>query len=378
MKKLFVFAAAAVVALAACSKTEVNAPDHAISFQVANYVPQTKTGEVAYEGTQFKTYAWFNPTSGDAQVFMNNETIKWQSGSNTWAADRVYFWPKTGDVDFFSYAGTPEPDEVTHGSATYTDKTIGITNDALLASAAYHYGATNWNSNVYSGITYGASDTDVTGVPTLFHHILAQVSFIVKFSAAGITDTKYKWDLTVNSASIEYANVGSLTVTFTDPTTTGQAWPYATASYNWVPKANTANTELSAPAGTGAVAFNGTANKQTVTATAAGDAISDGIYIIKDVAVMPQSIVPTTGSNAVLNINYTLKSYYDNAEHITETVNVEDIVLSQKFTSNAINAWNMNYKYTYTVTIQPNKTVTFDPAVEAWSSDAAGYTYPEN
>ena len=376
MKKHFILAVAAVAAMAACTKTEVNAPDHAISFQVANYVPQTKTGEVAYDGTQFNTYAWFNPESGDAQVFMNNETIKWQSVSNSWASDRAYFWPKTGDVNFFSYAGTPVP-AVTNGSATYTDKTIAITDNALLASAAYHYGATNWNTNVYSGITYG-TDTDVTGVPTLFHHILAQVSFIVKFAATGITDTNYKWDLTVNSASIEYANVGTLTVTFTDPNTTGQAWPFTTAGYNWVPKANTANTELEAPAGTGAVEFDGTANKQTVTANATGDAVSDGIYIIKEVSVMPQNIVPTTGSNAVLNINYTLKSYYDDAEHITETVDLTDLVLSQKFTSNAITAWNMNYKYTYTITIQPNKTVTFDPAVEAWATDAAGYTYPED
>ena len=376
MKKLFVFAVAAVAVLAACTKVDtVNTKDQAITFQVANYVPQTKTGEVAYDGTEFKTYAWFNPTSGAAQVFMNNETIKWQSASKTWAADRTYFWPKTGDVDFFSYAGTPAPTTVTQGSATYTDKTIAITDNALLASAAYHYGVSNWNSNVYSGISY--ESTDVTGVPTLFHHILSQVSFIVKFSAAGITDTKYKWDLTVNSASIEYANVGSLTVTFTDPGSTGQAWPYTTAGYNWTPKANTANTELAAPAGTGAVALNGTDNKQTVTATAAGDAVSDGIYIIKEVSVMPQSIA-ATGSNAVLNINYTLKSYYNNEEHITETVNLTDIALATKFTSNAIDAWNMNYKYTYTITIQPNKTVTFDPAVEAWATDAAGYTYPED
>ena len=45
MKKLFVFAAA-VIALAACSKTEVNnvttENGPAISFQVANYASQTK------------------------------------------------------------------------------------------------------------------------------------------------------------------------------------------------------------------------------------------------------------------------------------------------------------------------------------------------
>ncbi len=393
MKKFYILAAVALVASAACTKienVENTTPDQAIAFQVANYVPQTKAGEVKYDETAtFTTDAWFHPTDGgSAQRFMNAETIKWQAATESWAADRAYFWPKTGDISFYSYAGSPSPTTVTDGSAVYTDKTIAITDNAVLASAARHYGAADYNTNTYS-LQYGSNNKDVTGVPTLFHHILSKVSVIVKFSAEGITDTNYKWDLVVNSASIEYANVGTLTVNFADGTK-GQYWPFPAdnthpeLNYNWVPKTGATNAKQAAPAGTNAVAFDGTANKQTVTATAAGDAISDGITILDEITVMPQDLAT---SAAKFRINYTLTSYYNNTKHIEEVVNLyetgegtdpQGAIALTAFSNNAIAQWNMNYKYTYTVTIKPNKTVTFDPAVEAWATDSAGYTYPNN
>ena len=385
MKKYFIFAVTAVVATAACTKVETfdNTPDQAISFQVANYVPQTKAGEVKYnESDTFTTDAWFHPTDGgSAQRFMEAETIKWQSATDTWAADRAYFWPKTGDISFYSYAGVPSPTTVTDGSAVYTEKTIAITDNAVLASAARHYGVADASLNTYD-LEYGTNNEDVTGVPTLFHHILAKVTFIVKFSAEGITDTKNKWDLVVNSASLEYANVGTLTATFADGAK-GQYWPFSANTYNWVPKTGAANNIQTAPAGTNAVEFNGSANKQTVTATAAGNAISDGIIILDEITVMPQDLA---ASVAKFRINYTLTSYYNNVQHIQETVNLYETgegtdplgaIALTAFSNNSISQWNMNYKYTYTVTIRPNKTVTFDPAVEAWSTDSAGYTYPQ-
>lgn len=389
MKKYILFAVAAVVATAACTKVQTidNTPDQAIAFQVANYVPQTKAGEVKYDETEtFNTWAWFHPTDGGlTQVFMNDETIKWQSTSNTWASDRTYFWPKTGDISFYSYAGTPVP-AVTDGQAVYSEKTIAITDNAVLAEAARHYGVADYNANTYS-LQYGSSNTDVTGVPTLFHHILAKVSVIVKFSAKGITDTNYKWDLVVNSASIEYANVGTLTVTFGDGAK-GQYWPFTSPSYNWVPKSGAANNIQAAPASgnavSNAVAFDGTANKQTLQAKADGTAITDGIIILDELTVMPQVLAT---SAAKFRINYTLTNYYNGVEHIKETVNLYEAgegtdpkgaIALTAFSNNAIPQWNMNYKYTYTVTIKPDKTVTFDPAVEAWATDTTGYTYPNN
>ena len=359
MKKFYILAAVALVASAACTKVETvdNTPGQAIAFQVANYVPQTKAEVKFDEGKTFNTYAWFQPTSGDAQAFMANETIKWQGASKQWSSDRVYFWPKTGYVNFFSYAGTPVP-VVTNGTATYTDKTIAIGDDALLASAAYRY--TNSDANVY-GLQYGGANTDVTGVPTLFHHMLSQVSVIVKFDASGITDTKNKWDLTVNSLALNYDNKGTLTVTFTDPGSTGQAWPYTEAGYNWIPSGVYTNLPATVTASVGAV--------QTTVAPN----VSTGLTFFDAISVLPQALT----DNAAIDLNYTLKHYYNDVEQVFETVNLPGIKL-KGFTAETITAWNMNYKYTYTITIKHNKTVTFDPAVEDWEEKAAGYTYPNN
>ena len=359
MKKYFIIAAAVLAAATACKKTDLNEqPGKAIAFQVANYLPQTKAGEVKFdESKTFNTYAWFHPTSGAAQAFMDNETIKWQDAAKQWSSDRVYFWPKTGYVNFFSYAGTPVP-AMTDGTATYTDKTIAITDDAMLASAAYRYA--NSDANLYN-IEYGSANTDVTGVPTLFHHMLSQVSVIVKFDASGIADAKNKWDLTVNSLALNYDNKGSLTVSFTDPGSTGQAWPYTTAGYNWTPSGVYANLPATETASVGAV--------QTTVAPN----VSAGLTFFDAISVLPQALT----NSATIDLNYTLKHYYNDVEQIYETVDLPGIKLTD-FTAESITAWNMNYKYTYTITIKPNKTVTFDPAVEPWQEKAAGYTYPND
>ena len=395
MKKYFIIAALALVALTACSKIEVSndVPDKAISFQVANYVAQTKAGESAFDiNDTFKTSAWFHPTSGDAQVFMDKEVIKWQAARDPkqWASDRIYFWPKTGYVNFYSWAGSPEP-VVTYGAAKYGDAandtyiTIATDADAMLANGAFRYASSSSNTNLYN-IEY--ESVDVTGVPTLFHHMLSKVTFIVKFDATGL-DAKNKWDLTINSAALIYANQGALAVNFTDPTSTGIAnWPFSATAVNWTMKSG-ANTTL-------AVTENlGDSNKQTTV----GGNVSEGKTLLNEITVLPQDLTAATGSNARLAINYTLKHYYNTGtdaapvwtEQIFETVNLFDpadpsnpgdalgsVALTQ-FTTEDVTAWNMNYKYIYTVKIKPNKTVTFDPAVVDWVETVnTSFTYPND
>ena len=49
MKKLFIIAAAALVASVACSKVDtVATPDQEIGFQVASYLSQTKSGHTGH------------------------------------------------------------------------------------------------------------------------------------------------------------------------------------------------------------------------------------------------------------------------------------------------------------------------------------------
>lgn len=367
MKKFLIIAAAAIVAAAACTKSETRTPDFEVRFQVANYTPATRAEAFDINST-FSTSAWFHENeTAAAQEFMDSEVISWQSASRSWAPSRVYFWPKTGWVNFFSQAGTPAA-TITEGQAAYSAKTIAITDDALLASAAYRYNA---NKNVYD-IQY--ESTDVQGVPTLFHHILSKVTVQVRFDASELTGKadadKYKWNLVIDEASLIYANKGSLTVNFTDPAATGQAWPYSAATVGWVPTSGEANVTEAAPA----------ANiGSTKTITTVAPNVSDPNILLDQISVMPQDVsAAPAGTDAKFAVKFTITEFYDNVEGIHYTVDLTgtDAIPVSDFT-NGVNAWNMNYKYTYTLTVKPNKTVTFDPAVAEWESVTdPEYIYP--
>ena len=376
MKKYFIIAAAALVAFAACSKTEVvnTTPDQAISFQVAKYVGRTRAGESLFPmDSTFKTPSWFHENeSATAQAFMDTETVKWQSVNSTWGTDRAYFWPKTGWINFFSWNGFPLPTSVTEGNVTYTNAVINTDSNPMVASAAYRYSK---NENVYAGDDYKYNGTDVEGVPTLFHHLVSQVNVIVKFDASDVSDTNYKWDLVIEADTLNYANTGSLAINVVDPTAKDQNWPLASPAVNWT-RGAVANVDL---AGTENLAE---ANKQTTTA----GQVSAGKNLFTAISVLPQDLTAATGSNAKFSIKYVLTSYYNDVQHIRETVELcgNDAIALTNFkydnsgTPATLDAWNTNYRYTYILTIKPNKTVTFDPVVEQWVDEPnqPGYIYP--
>lgn len=350
-KKLFI----AFIALAAClgcaRVSNEAGQDVRVAFLVANYVPSVKA-DVAFEGTQFKTSAWFHASvDGGSQSFMDGEPISWKSTDKEWSPSRPYFWPKNGYINFFSWANTPEP-VVTEGKAAYGSASapVALATDAdpLLASAAYRFAKANANDNAYS-ITY--EGTDVKGVPTLFHHMAAKVNIVVKFDASDIAaNDKLKWDFKVNSCSLNYANDGYVEVNFTDPGTDAtQAWPYTppTVEWTWCHKTDLA----------------GATPLQTVNAHEA----ATGDYLFQDITVVPQDITAATGSEAKLSLSYTLTDYWNGAVHTSETVNYTgaDALVLASFAP-VIDTWYMNYRYTYTVIVKPNAPITFDPAVTAW------------
>lgn len=367
MKKCILLAAVALVASAACSKVETkveNAGQKAISFEVANYNNQTKANVAFNTQDKFHTYAWAYTAGQTAgQVFMNNAEIGY--ANSVWSpVGRVYYWPKTGYVNFFSYAYTPVPTFTEAGVATYGTANqpvkIAENDEALLADAAYHYSE---NVNEISGNSF-------EGVPTLFHHLLSKVTVKVLFDASGTSG--YTWNVTVNSAKLTCADTGTLTVDFPtlepDATTTAaHVWPFTTPGVNWVASEYTA--EKTVPA-------------QGATAPSANFNANGGnpIVLWNEISVLPQAL--TNGQK--LELNLTLSSKYGNDPAVVETIDLTGenaIVLyaaeGPTFGQN-IPAWYMNYKYVYTVTIKPNKTLTFDPAVVDWETGATvNYEWPE-
>lgn len=370
MKKFFITAAAAVVALAACTKSEVNpTSDQTITFQVANYTTATKAAtSLIDEGfNSFKTYAWYTPASGTAnQAFMAPATVEYDSTNKLWhATDRTYFWPKTGYVNFFSFAGNHLPDAVAlddadsyKAKAHYTTAITVATNDnILIADGAYGFYS---NPNA----TYGLDDV-TKGVPTLFRHMLSRVKFDICVDATEVTDDKNNWEVVVNSAVVSYRNKGTLEVVFPatpaisfdadgHPTTAGTTAKYT--SEVWAPE-SVANVEL---------------NKisSTVTTNADGGSVSTPVSLIADSVVMPQDLATTAATFA---INYTITHTYNGANPIVETVPISAKALTAFATP--ISVWNVNTIYTYHIIIKPNGEILFDPAVEEWVNEATEPSY---
>ena len=370
MKKLFVIATA-VLATVACTKTEVetttsnNGP--AISFQVANYASQTKAGETSLitEGfNNFKTWAWYTSSTASNQEFMTPATVTWDAGNTQWApSDRVYYWPKTGYINFFSFAGDYYPSTVAlNGSAqavaTYAEQTIATDDNILVADGAYGFYNNDEAQYKLDGVT--------KGVPTLFRHMLSRVKFDVKVDATDVDDTKNHWKVTVTSATVSYRDKGTLVVNFpatpaitlgadNKPTTAGQTLKYT--SETWTP-ASAANVTIS--------------NAADVVVETDGHAASAAEILIADSVVMPQTLATTSVTVA---LTYTLEHTYDGGDAISEVVPISAKALTD-FTP-SIAAWDPNTVYTYHIVIKPaaDNKILFDPAVETWATiDTPTYT----
>ncbi len=376
MKKYLILAAAAVAALAACSKMETidNTPAKRIVFQAANWMPQqTKAGEVsvlneftafpcmAYlhaEGIDLKADGTVNGTSYQEFFGANGETITWNSTAKEWAPTHAYYWPK-GSKSFVNFIGWYGVDG--NGDSTSPTITYAYESGKYKATLVWNYTATAGNaaSNLlYADMawrykqnndpaTYGLNGVTV-GVPMLFHHALAQIN--VKVYAEGtnelplaagsgtVSDANATWTIALESPKVTPVyNAGTLTLTNVDPGTeaTSQAW-----TGSW--------------AGTGTAGDIAASNYNVdkVTKATAGT-------LFNATCVLPQTI----GADVVLSFNMRITTTYKTAP---TNPNVELIPVSIKLNDMGTNAWAQNTKYTYYVKIVPSQgKVLFDPALEA-------------
>lgn len=397
MKKYFIFAATALVALTACSKIEVaDTPETAkkISFEVANYVAQTKaeTSLVTEGYTSFNTNAWYHSPTDGVQYFMQNVAILWNTAPNTnqWAPAVDYYWPKTGYVNFYSYVGSPAPTAYgTEGALTYTDAVIDYDDNVLVADAAYGYTA--------NASTYHLDHPSVTGVPTLFRHYLSKLAFNVKLAT---TDAKKsannRFKVEILDAYVKVANKGTLTLTNADPIDSRDVqkatpdvpgtlvWTNANATYPnvaWVPAtwSETEGSETfekikvvtdSPVAGRDMVQRTLNLGLNKTAQTESGDAL----VLLAERTVMPQHLVD---NQQVFYIKYKVYAYHDTNDtddgetaYSTETLEFTGNLSSFIAAASRITEWNKNTKYTYNVIIDPIASkITFDPAVEEWAPE---------
>ena len=403
MKKYFIIAAAAIVAMAACTKNDIDnnvAPEKKIGFEVANYTLQTKGDPKTLTNSedgiyQFHTFAYQFPTIGSPREFMNVDIFAWQEATQenkltsgtkpvmVWAPEQDYYWPKTGWINFYSYAGTHTPAETVNSSDdwktvtfTYTDAVITATSNILVADAALHQGRANSADNAYD-VDDNGSGADVTaGVPTLFHHQLAKIYFDVE---ARTTDAKKSantiWKVQVLNTETESGNdykstivpinKGSLALTNVDDATAAstKAWTRdnesATNISGWVPSSDAADKET--------IEFHDS-DVMTIAVNTTGDGTKHEILALR-------SVMPQLTNGVKFTLVYKVQALHGDTVYLEETRTVgidANQVLSDL--ANTVTSWGANKKITYHIIIDPvSEKVTFDPAVEDYDSiDADG------
>ena len=361
MKKYILIASAALLALAACTKVQETSVEQEINFQVANYV-QTKAdaSPVEFTNLDFGTYAWHHAGTA-VTAFMENEQVG-KKGNEWKPLSHTFFWPKTGSIDFVSYspyaqAGGPA---VTENSIAYTAYTVSDV-DVMYADRAQNQ-TTNVETYFYNG------------VPTLFHHALAKLSFKVKANFTEWTDpangSKTTWEVTLNKATLKGVyNTGDLKL---DLNSDGATWK----TDGWKPDTQKTMKDVALYE----------AEKGLVLTTTAAD-----LYVGEDGKAQSFFVLPQTLAEGAqqLALKFHIKTTQPNKDaEGNNIVQEEDFEATLDLTAiSSLAAWGMNQNIIYTICIKPTAVVdpdspdnptdvviTFDPALADWEVvDAAAY-----
>ena len=395
MKKFF-FIAAAVVAMAACTKTEVQfnetADSNKIGFEVANYAAQTKANVALTNADdalyQFHTYAYQFPKLGDAVEFMNTDIFAWSenmaakvtTGTSiyVWAPENDYYWPKTGYINFYSYAGTQYPTESVSAdkktvTLAYENKTIASTDNFMVADAALRFNA---NQETYKVDGTEGSAHVTKGVPTLFRHMLAKLKMDVKIQIPAdkvSANTIWKveildgYDIDGNStiadaekSQIYPVNKGTLTLTNADALAADAALNTTTQQWN---RTQTGADVVSGwkPGDTNELIQLHAANVLTLPVNGTESTATEELLAMR-------TVMPQLTENVAFKLIYKVQALHGTDVFMEEirTVGI-DAAADLHDLLGSIAQWESNKKITYHIIIDPvSEKVTFDPAVEAY------------
>ena len=349
MKKFFIFAAAAIVALAACTKTEIDSStkkDRTINFTAvagkATKAPIESTyyptdipfGVYAYALTAGKTWA---DDSADGQLYMDNETVSYNTtvdANGIYATATTYYWPLSGTLTFVGYSP-----KATTGTVAYnkSSKVLSVTDFTVNSSAASQQdlmwattqsGCTDVSTADKSNYLSAQGDQASVnqGVEMLFHHALSQVKFNVK-KAAGLDD----YTITVNAISFHAKNKGTLTVT-ADVASWGTSAAYLTEG-----------------------AFDYSAGSNLSVVAPNNSATSFASFGVANMPV-PQAL---TANDQTFTITYSLaKGQVDLGQKTTDPISL---------LGGDVTSWEPNTIYNYNIVIDLKK-IYFSPTIAAWET----------
>lgn len=210
MKRFFILASAAIVALASCAKTEVrydNAEPQEIAFkQISN--PHTKANESLEEWKDASLGVYAYVTDGAAYItnakFTESQTDKiWTGVDATNGNSKPYYWPVQGTLDLYVYAP--------YGTFTLNnDKkfTYTLTNSDYAATPDNSKHDYNCADLMYGGEVYTSGKID-NALNVQLKHALSKVVINAKATTQSVVTIK---NLTLK----EVQKTETCTVTYED------------------------------------------------------------------------------------------------------------------------------------------------------------------
>lgn len=352
MKKTAFIAALAIAALVSCSKSVEDGFKSEIAFQVARHKTVTKADDYKdnYQAVPFGAYAWYKGVSAsDNAEFMKNQKVSFSDP--VWKPEgTTYYWPKSGSIDFICYSPY---------TADGTNAPLPTITEDGISYPAWNVGAHPTVDVMYADKVTGLKNNTTTyyynGVPTLFHHALAKVSFQIKQSYMSVTadtgDTT-SWEIIVNDIILsDVLTSGSLNLTLNPDGT----WNKPSV---WTGDGTTEDVDLlNSP-----ITLDGS-NQD----------------LISDMMILPQLL----SEGQKVTITVTIKTYRDGVLVLTET----DIPISALLSGGTLDHIGINQNVTYTFNITPSlgtqttedkdgdgipdmvpTVVYFDPAVDEWEN----------
>ncbi len=331
MKKALFLALMASVAFAACTSDESLVPPQEIDFQVAKYLSTSRATGSEFTGS-FGTYSFGLGTGKE----MDNTEIS--EVGDVWKAATAYYWPATGTVNFISYAphiaDCPFDIDAETGEFTATDYVVDGSKDLMLADYA-----TDLNGNV-DKITTTPADGGYTGVPTLFRHMLSNISFTI-----ALTEAAANYGYTVEITGMRLTgihNTGSISLSVTGNAENNmKVWNWPTEQPYWTDTSGSAEITITPPTST-------TIGKDLTGAT------------LTNCYLLPQAFVDNAQK-----ITITYKLTYNSVEgnELSVTKDLIDLQANHK-------GWGINKKIVYNIRIGvASNEIYFDPAIAEWSSE---------
>lgn len=352
MKKMFLFAAFAGIALASCTTDEeIFAPvnqGNEIEFVAADYVHQTRAEHdlnLTFTNDNYSVWAW---KTGTANAHMEDVTVTYNNGANN--VTGTYYWPDQA-LDFA--AVSPASDDRIKVSRTGAATTITYTFDADNGN--------NQTNLMHADFVTASKQTVALG----FRHALAKLNVVVKQTqdAANDDPTKNvnerdieKYQVIVNRLSIEdFDCYGTYTVTSNDQNEADNVWTSTSnKDADW--------SIISSP--TSLVKDTVNFADQTYRATYEGTGF-----------VMPQEL----SDDVVVNISYDIVTKFKSGATST-TSRTKSVKLNEigNGSGAAITHWYTNKVITYTFTINPQydlTPITFSATEEEWGTQDDAHTF---